>query len=40
LCRESMPEPERVWVRTHRPEAAAYWQLFTTLTAGQLPYAP
>src|SRR5665213_966531 len=40
LCRESMPEPERVWVRTHRPEAAAYWRLLTTLTAGQLPYAP
>lgn len=40
LCRESMPEPERVWVRSHRPEVAAYWYLLTTLTAEQLPYAP
>jgi hypothetical protein len=39
LCRESMPEPERAWVRKHCPEAAAYWHLLTTLTAEQLPYA-
>jgi transcriptional regulator with XRE-family HTH domain len=39
LCRESMPEPERNWVRANRPEAAAYWSLLTGLTAEQLPYA-
>jgi len=39
LCRESMPEPERVWLRANRPEAAAHWRLLTGLTAEQLPYA-
>jgi len=39
LCRESMPEPERNWLRANRPEAAAYWSLLTGLTAEQLPYA-
>ncbi len=39
LCRESMPEPERTWLRANRPEAAAYWSLLTGLTAEQLPYA-
>jgi transcriptional regulator with XRE-family HTH domain len=39
LCRESMPEPERNWLRANRPEAAAYWGLLTGLTAEQLPYA-
>ena len=39
LCRESMPEPERVWLRSNRPEAAAHWSLLTGLTAEQLPYA-
>lgn len=39
LCRESMPEPERRWVRSHRSSEAARWSLLTTLTKEQLPYA-
>lgn len=39
LCRDSMPEPERTWLRSNRPEAAAHWSLLTGLTAEQLPYA-
>jgi hypothetical protein len=39
LCRDSMPEPERAWVRANRPEAAVHWSLLTSLTAEQLPYA-
>lgn len=39
LCRDSMPERERAWLRTHRPKAAAHWNLLTSLTAEQLPYA-
>ena len=39
LCRDSMPESERTWLRSNRPEAAIHWSLLTSLTAGQLPYA-
>jgi transcriptional regulator with XRE-family HTH domain len=39
LCRESMPDAERRWLRTNRPPAAAHWSLLTSITAGQLPYA-
>jgi transcriptional regulator with XRE-family HTH domain len=39
LCRDSMPGPERTWLRSNRPEAAAHWSLLTGLTAEQLPYA-
>jgi transcriptional regulator with XRE-family HTH domain len=39
LCRDSMPERERTWLRANRPEAAAHWNLLTSLTAEQLPYA-
>jgi len=39
LCRDSMPGPERTWLRANRPEAAVHWRLLTSLTAGQLPYA-
>jgi transcriptional regulator with XRE-family HTH domain len=39
LCRDSMPERERAWLRTNRPEAAAHWGLLTSLSAEQLPYA-
>jgi transcriptional regulator with XRE-family HTH domain len=39
LCRDSMPERERTWLRSHRPEAAAHWSLLTGLTAEHLPYA-
>lgn len=40
LCRDSMPEPERNWLRSNRPEAALHWSLLSGLTAEQLPYAP
>ena len=39
LCRDSMPERERTWLRTNRPEAAAHWNLLTGIRADQLPYA-
>ena len=39
LCRDSMPEAERAWLRSHRPDAAGHWSLLTSLTAEQLPYA-
>jgi transcriptional regulator with XRE-family HTH domain len=39
LCRDSMPEPERSWLRSNRSEAAVHWSLLTGLTAEQLPYA-
>jgi transcriptional regulator with XRE-family HTH domain len=39
LCRDSMPERERFWLRANRPEAAVHWSLLTSLTAEQLPYA-
>jgi transcriptional regulator with XRE-family HTH domain len=39
LCRDSMPERERTWLRANRPEAAAHWNLLTGLRADQLPYA-
>lgn len=39
LCRDSMPEPERDWLRNHRPAAAAHWNLLTDLTIEQLSYA-
>jgi hypothetical protein len=38
LCRDSMPERERTWLRTNRPDAAAHWNLLTSLRADQLPY--
>jgi transcriptional regulator with XRE-family HTH domain len=39
LCRASMPQRERSWLRKHRPRAAAHWNLLTGLTVEQLPYA-
>jgi len=39
LCRESMGDPERSWLRHHRPVDAARWHLLTSLTTGALPYA-
>lgn len=39
LCRESMPERERTWLKSHRPPAAAHWNLLTGLTTEQLSYA-
>lgn len=39
LCRESMPQAERSWLRTHRPPAAEHWNLLTSLMPEQLSYA-
>jgi transcriptional regulator with XRE-family HTH domain len=39
LCRESMPQREREWLRRHRPKAARHWNLLTNLTPEQLSYA-
>jgi hypothetical protein len=39
LCRESMPEAERRWLRENRPPTASHWSLLTGITAEQLPYA-
>ncbi len=39
LCRDSMPEPERKWLKANRPAAAAHWNLLTSLAAEQLSYA-
>ncbi len=39
LCRDSMPEPERTWLRSNRSDAARHWSLLTGLTAEQLRYA-
>ena len=39
LCRESMPQREREWLRMNRPGAAAHWNLLTSLEAEQLPQA-
>jgi transcriptional regulator with XRE-family HTH domain len=36
LCRESMREAEKRWVRKHRPASAVHWNLLTTLTVDQL----
>jgi len=38
LCRDSMPETERKWLKANRPEAAAHWSLLTSLSAEQLSY--
>ena len=40
LCRDSMPEREKTWLRKNRPEAAVHWNLLTSLSADKLPYAP
>lgn len=39
LCRDSMAEAERNWVRKHRTAEATHWNLLTTLTAEQLTHA-
>ncbi len=38
LCRESMMEPEREWLRAVRPPEAAHWNLLTSITTDQLRY--
>lgn len=39
LGRDSMATAERLWLKTHRPAAAAHWNLLTSLSPEQLPYA-
>jgi transcriptional regulator with XRE-family HTH domain len=39
LCRDSMPEAERRWLRHERPPEAQQWHLLTSLSPAQLPYA-
>jgi transcriptional regulator with XRE-family HTH domain len=39
LCRDSMPQRERSWLKAHRPPAAEHWNLLTGLTPEQLSYA-
>lgn len=39
LCRDSMPQRERAWLREHRSPEAKHWNLLTGLTADQLSYA-
>jgi hypothetical protein len=39
LGREAMPAAERVWLRANRPPRARHWNVLTSLTAEQLPYA-
>jgi transcriptional regulator with XRE-family HTH domain len=39
LCRDSMRESERKWLRANRSAAAAHWNLLTGITTEQLPYA-
>jgi hypothetical protein len=38
MCRHSMPEAERSWLKVHRPAPARHWNLLTSLTMEQLPY--
>jgi hypothetical protein len=39
LCKESMTQVERKWVRRHRTPAAEHWNLLTDLSAEQLDHA-
>ncbi|MGH9369035.1 MAG: helix-turn-helix domain-containing protein [Thermoanaerobaculia bacterium] len=39
LGRDSMPPAERAWLRANRPPGAERWNVLTSMTADQLPYA-
>jgi len=39
LCRESMPQAERRWLRQRRPALAQHWNLLTGLAPEHLSYA-
>lgn len=39
LCKKSMTQAERKWLRTHRSVAARHWNLLTDLTVEQLDHA-
>jgi hypothetical protein len=36
LCRESMTQTERKWLRAHLSKSARHWNLLTDLTVEQL----
>ncbi len=36
LCKSSMTQAERAWLRTHRTDAAVHWNLLSDLTTEQL----
>ena len=36
LCRETMPNAEREWLRTNRPPLAEHWNVLTSLSSRQL----
>ncbi len=36
LCRESLTQAERAWLREHRPKPAKHWNLLTDLSVEQL----
>jgi transcriptional regulator with XRE-family HTH domain len=39
LSRERMPEAEKEWLRTNRPDDAARWNVLSSMTVDQLSYA-
>ena len=39
LGRDSMPEAEKEWLRKNRPPQAKRWNVLSSLTAAELPYA-
>jgi transcriptional regulator with XRE-family HTH domain len=39
LCKESITQAERKWLRTHRTKMAEHWNLLSDLTVEQLNYA-
>ncbi len=39
LCKESMTQAERRWLKTHRSKKARYWNLLTDLAVEHLQYA-
>ncbi len=38
LCRETMPETERAWLRRHRTAEARHWNVLAGLKVDELPY--
>jgi hypothetical protein len=38
LCRDSMPDAERRWLKANRSPLAQHWNLLTGMTADQLSY--
>jgi transcriptional regulator with XRE-family HTH domain len=39
LSRETMPQAERAWLRANRPPLARHWNVLSSLSSEQLPYA-